>query len=203
MRTRLLLLGLVLLLAIPLVLVLGDFARKAIAVPLLYILWIGRLLLNSIPQLPFWALLLAVALVVAGASLVGRKKPKRKASKEETDYEGRVRVLTRWIHHAAEGGDYSKWRLAQCLGQLTQEGLACRGRLDPEQVKDHLQSGEVNAPPEIQAYLQAGLAPMSYRPAGLFSRLSHRLRLSAQTFPIDLDPERAVQFLEDQLENVI
>jgi hypothetical protein len=198
-RKRLLLLGLVLLLAAPLVLVLRDFAREAIVVPLLYVLWLGRLLFRSIPQPLLWSLFLTLVLFVAVRSL-GRRGGSAGGMREaEEEYPGRVWVWARRIQLAARG-DYSRWRLAHYLRKLILDVLAHRERLTPEQLKRRLGTGEVDAPPAVQAYLRAGLMLMPSGPIGLFSRLRQQLRSRARTSPLDADLESAVQFLENQLE---
>jgi hypothetical protein len=198
-RRRLLILGLILLMAAPLVLVLRNFAREAIVVPFLYVLWLGRLLFRSIPQPLLWSLFLALALSVAARSLGGRERPARGMREVQAESPGRVRVWARRIQLAARG-DYSRWRLAHDLRKLTLDVLAHRERLTPEQFKRRLGTGEVHAPPAVQAYLRAGLMPMPSGPIGLFSRLRQQLRSRAQTSPLDPDLESAVQFLESQLE---
>jgi hypothetical protein len=199
MRRRLLLLGLTLLLAAPLVLVLRDFAREAIVVPLLYVLWLGRLLFQSIPQPLLWSLFLTLVLFVAVRSLVKRRGSVGEMREPEAESPGRVRVWARRIQLAARG-DYSRWRLAHYVRKLILDVLAHRERLTPEQLKRRLGTGEVHAPLAVQAYLRAGLMPMPSGPIGFLSRLRHRLRSRARTSPLDADLESAVQFLENQLE---
>ena len=194
-----LLLGLVLLMAAPLVLVLRDFAREAIVVPLLYVLWLGRLLFRSIPQPLLWSLFLTLVLFVAVRSLGKRGGSVGGMREAEAESPGRVWVWARRIQLAARG-DYSRWRLAHYLRKLTLDVLAHRERLTSEQLKRRLGAGEVHAPPAVQAYLRAGLMPMPSGPIGFLSRLRHRLRPRARISPLDPDLESAVQFLENQLE---
>ena len=136
MRKRLWFLGLILVLAIPLVWVLKDFAREAIATPLLYVLWIGDLFFQSIPQVLFWALFLASALIVAGRSLIRGKKPAQQEREAETVRKGQVQVLTRWLLLAAQE-DYFEWRLARHLGELTSAVLAQRERTAVARMRQH------------------------------------------------------------------
>jgi hypothetical protein len=198
-RRRLLVLGLILLMAAPLVLVLRDFAREAIVVPLLYVLWLGRLLFRSIPQPLLWSLFLTLVLFVAVRSLGKRGGSVGGMREAEAESPGRVWVWARRIQLAARG-DYSRWRLAHYLRKLILDVLAHRERLTPEQLKRRLGTGEVVAPPAVQAYLRAGLMPMPSGPIGLFSRLRQQLRSRARPSPLDAGLESAVQFLENQLE---
>ena len=196
-RNRLLFLGLVLLVAIPLALVLRDVVRQVLVVPLLYLLWLGSLLFHAVPQVFFWALLLAITLFLAVRSLTRRGRPPRETRDEKPGYPGQVQVWTQRVY-LMERGDYSGWYVAQRLRRLILEVLAHHERLSIEQIKQHLKTGELDASPQVRACLQAGLAP-AFRSRGLFSRLWHRLRLSVRAPLPDLDLEGVVQFLENQL----
>ena len=199
MRRRLVLIGLVLLLAIPLALVLGGFARTAVVVPILYILWLGDLVLKSIPQVLFWALLLSIALLVSMRSLVKSQSARPPVHEVALDHPGQVEVWAKRIDAMTRGGYYEQL-LAQHLGGLFLAALAYRERISRREVRQRLEAGELDVPSEIQAYLQAGLGWESPRPLGLFARLMRRLRSDAHTSPLDLDPERVVGFLERRLD---
>jgi hypothetical protein len=195
LRNRLALIATTLLLTVILALALPDLTREAIVVPIWYVIWMGQLLFRAIPQALLWALLFTIALVVAVRSLRKRSQFEEKPEIEPI-YTGQVRVLLRWIQHQGER-DYFKQRLAQHLGRLTLETLAHQRRLTSGEIRRHL--GSLDAPPEILAYLQAGLTPTPSRRGSLLSRLLHRLRWRRATSPLDLHPEIVVQFVERQL----
>jgi membrane protein implicated in regulation of membrane protease activity len=198
-RNRLLLLSLILVLAALITLILGNFARESIAIPIYRFLWVSTLIFNSIPQALFWALFIAVALFLAARSVFKREKPTRKTPAPDMTYLKRVHVLTRWIQYAAHG-TYFRQRLAKHLGELTVEILARRERLTREQIRQKLRDGDWDAPPEVRAYIQAGLSPASLLSTNLLSRLTGRLRPGGHSSPFNLHPETIVQFLEEQLE---
>jgi hypothetical protein len=193
-RNYLALITATLLLTVILALALPDLTREAIVVPIWYAIWIGQLLFHAIPQAILWALLFTIALVVAVRSLLKRPQFEEKPEIEPI-YTGQVHVLLRWIHQ--EERDYFKHRLAQHLGRLTLETLAYRKRLTLMEIRPLM--GSMDAPPEVRAYLQAGLTPMPPRPGGLLSRLLRSLGLRRATSPLDLHPEIVVQFIERQL----
>ena len=199
MRRRLLLVGLVLLLAIPLTLALRNFARDVIVVPVLYILWFGHLIVQSIPQAILWVLLLVIALFISARSLIKSQSPTGEAREVQADRPGQVTAWARQIHRMTRGS-YYEWSLAQHLGRLSLAVLAYRERLSREQIRQHLQAGKLDMSPEVQAYLQAGLSPFLSKPISLLSRLVRRLRPSVHTSPLDVDLEKVVRFLEKQLE---
>jgi hypothetical protein len=193
---RLLILGLVVLLAIPLALVLRDVVREMVLTPLLYVLWFASLLLRAIHQAVFWGMLLVIVLSLAVTSLTRREKLVQKARDVEPGYPGRVRTWAQLIH-LMERGDYSRWYVAQRLRRLILEILAYHEHVGIEQIKQYLKTGALDISPEVQACLQAGLEfSRSHR---LLSRIWYRLRPSRWASPAELDLESVVQFLEDQL----
>jgi hypothetical protein len=196
-NNRLLLVGLVLLLAIPLALILKDVVREVILIPLWRVLWLASLVLHAIPQVFFWGALLMIILSLATKSLARQEKPVKKTRDVEPGYPGRVMIWAQRVH-LMERGEYSRWYMAQRLRRLVLEVLAYHERLDIEQVRQRLKTGELDASPDVQACLQAELTSMS-RLRGWFSRLWHRLRPSTRTAPPDFDLDRVVQFLEDQM----
>lgn len=192
MRKRLLLAGLALLPVIVMALVIDDFVREVIVIPLLYLFWIARLLFKSIPQLVLWAGFVIVALLTAGKSL-SKRKPLLKRRVTETKQYGRVEGWLSLIDRRDQG-DYSKWRLAHRLGGLTLETFAYHEGRSLKQVRRQLESGTLDIPPQLRAFLHAGMS--SYNP---FIRSQRRFRLGAPSAALDLDPEQAVQFLEAML----
>lgn len=185
-------------LTITLAVLLVDLAREAVAIPVWYLIFVGNLVLGFLPQPLLWSLFLAIVLLIAVKSLTRRRKHAAKGRRKiEVIYPGRVRALLRWIQNADEGV-YFKQRLAQHLGKLAVETQAYRERLAPGSIKQRLDN--LDAPPEIQAYLQAGLTPFVQPSTGPLALFKRWLRPDTSTSPLDLDPERAVQFLEHQLE---
>jgi hypothetical protein len=195
LRNQLTLIAATLLLTVILALALPDLTREAVVVPIWYVIWIGQLLFHAIPQALLWALLFTIALVVAVRSLLKRPQFEEKPEVEPI-YTGQVYVLLRWIQHQKER-DYFKQRLAQHLGRLTLETLAHQRRLTLGEIRPLM--GSLDAPPEVRAYLEAGLTPTPSRPGSRLSRLLHRLGWRRATSPLDLDPEIVVQFVERQL----
>jgi hypothetical protein len=199
MRRRLILLGLIILISIPLVATLRSFTRDYVMALIPRLLWIVRLFISSIPQLFFWFLFLSISLFIAGRSLIKHRRPAPTSSTSITPLAGRVQALMHAIDRTSQGV-YFKWRLAQHLLGLTLETMAYRERVSPDEMRQRLKSGTLIMPPTIKGYLQTGLTPVYTAPAGLFSRIKQRLRQGVIISPLDLNPETIIQFLEDQLE---
>jgi hypothetical protein len=194
MRNRFLPLGLILLLAILLTLVSHNYMREAIVSPLLYLFWIGRLIFESIPQIVIWALFLFIALLVAAKSLVKKRSHSEQSQPPQTPEPERIEGWLKLLRRANQD-DYYKWQLAQRLQKLTLEALAHNERLEPKQMRQDLAAGRLDIPPEIQAYLGAGMTSFSH-----FLGAKSRIQLRRQSSPLDLKPEQVIKFLEDKVD---
>jgi hypothetical protein len=194
-----LLVGVVLLLAIPLVLLLRDFTREILLVELLRLYWVLRVFYESLPQIPLWVGFVAIVLIVALRSILARPHFRRSAPMPEVQRRARVHALSRRIRRSEEG-EYFKWSLARELRDLILEVLAHQYRTTPEEIRQDLDTGRLDVPPEVRAYLQAGLAPMYSLSDSLFARLKQRLSSTMAPVPLDPHLEQVVKFLETQLQ---
>ncbi|RMF25951.1 MAG: hypothetical protein D6759_20525, partial [Chloroflexi bacterium] len=175
MRARLFPLALALILTVALTLLLRGLVRELIILPLLQLYWVARILLESVPQLLLWGLFVGLAFLIAGGSLLRWQREQERTESERRPHPGRVATWARWIRQAEEG-DYSRWRLAHQLGGLALDLLAYRQQCPQEQVKRQLEEGTLAMPPEVRAYLRAGLGRGIWGPSGRLGRLWHRLR---------------------------
>ena len=87
MRKHLLPLVVILTIAGILTILLQDYAQDFIA-PILFLLWIGRLLLESIPQVIIWGVFVAIALIIASRSLIKRGSIPQSTRRAETVLQG-------------------------------------------------------------------------------------------------------------------
>ena len=189
----------VLLLAIPLGLLLRDFVRDVLLLELLRVVWGLRILFESLPQLLIWVLFLFLGLLIAVRSLLGRPVSGLLHQEEGDQHQGQISHLAQRIRRGADS-KYHKWHLAHHLRTMFLEALAYEQRLTPEEVRQRLDSGALDAPPEVLAYLHAGLAPIYSRSSSLLWRLRYRLASRVHSTSIDPDLLRVVEFLEDQFE---
>lgn len=188
MTIRWLPLTLLLLLAILLTWWVRDTVAELL-VPLYYLYWIGRRLLEAIPQAAVWAVFLFVALLLATGSLVRRpaaaKIPRRSTPPRQERIESWTKLLGQ-----ADQEIYYKWQLAQQMQELTLDALAHQERLPVQTLRQRLSRGQLDLPPDIEAYLQASL-----------TSFSHFAGHKRQNSPLNLNPERVVQFLEEKLDH--
>ena len=188
---RWLLLLLILLLALPLAGFFQGWVQEVLLIELARLYWSIRLLVESLPQVGLWGTFLAIVLLVAVGSLGWGWKLERKGPGKWAAPESQVQMLARWIQHADEG-EYFHWSLSQHLNTLLCEVLAYREHITPAAVRRRLRSGQIELPPEVDAYLQ------TWRP-GRPARRRLRKRAFRANGP-EPSLESVVQFLEDQME---
>jgi hypothetical protein len=195
MSNRLALPALALLLAGLLALIFTGIVQDVLVVPLLYLLWLMRVLIESIPQIAIWAGFLAIVAIVAWKSLpMARQVPAPRARAP-----GPLSPVETWaeMFERAERDHYARWLLAQRLGQLALERLVHQDQRPVSHPWHYLQDESLGMPPAIQAYLRAGMR--MYQPPRRMRRLWPPGAQEAAGDPLDLDPEVAVRFLENRL----
>ncbi|MFP3896340.1 MAG: hypothetical protein ACLFV5_05840 [Anaerolineales bacterium] len=200
-RRRLLLVGLTLFFTILLTLLLlhnlRDVVRDFVVVPLLYILWLARLFLQSVSQSLLWAIFLTFALVIIVRSLIEYKGRMQTTPKAGKGHQGRIQEMARQIE-LAERSDYFQYQVARRLGELLVGMVSHSKRPTPGMLQHALD--ELDAPPEVQVYLQTqALRALPPNRIPSFARIARLLRGNVHSVPPDADLESVVQFLEDRL----
>jgi hypothetical protein len=192
MNSRLTLFGLALLLVGLLALFVSGLVSETLIVPLLYLLWLARVVVASIPQAAIWALLLVLAAPLLWRSLA---RPRSFRLRPPTPPAPRAPVAS-WaeLFRRAERDHYGRWLLAQRLSQLALGLLTSQEQRTTSQLWRMLQDEAQGAPVEIRAYLQAGAEAYSALPRRW--RWPVRGQPAAPRDPLDLDPEVVLRFLE-------
>ncbi|MBW1711236.1 MAG: hypothetical protein JRG97_16270 [Deltaproteobacteria bacterium] len=171
---------------------LRGFVREGFVVPIFKLVRIAA----SLPQDIYWFFFLGVAAVIASRSLNRWSLPQIRARGPQTGQPGQLEHLVDLLEKAHQGV-YTKERLARYLGELTLDILAYQERIDLEVVKGRLRAGTLNVPPDILAYLRAGLMwDSTYQR----QKRDKHFKPETQAPPLDLNPSRMVEFLESQME---
>lgn len=187
--------------AIPLVATRSDVVQQYVLTPLLSAIWLLMLLGSAVPQALFWALLIVLALRVAYRSLATPRRRVEAPQAATTHSLSRVQTISSWMQ-SARGGDYYKMQLARRLGELAVAVSSPRSLHAEDHAWQRLRERDLDAPPEVLSYFQAAVAPPQSRAADL--RSTWRRFFGSRTTPataLDLDPERVVRYLEQQLES--
>ena len=205
------------LLVVALTLVLRDWVRDVILTPILFLLWLGGLLIRSTPQWIFWGVFLVLAVLILANSLGTGKRPDQNVDRAEPGHPQRERVLfwAKQIRWRARR-DFSPLGNGEPLKRLILEVIAFQERLSLTEVEQRLESGELDVPPTIRMCLQHKPTPEPSSPVSIWERLQHRWadfgrrahvlisgltesRSYTQPSPFDSELESMTQFLEDRL----
>ncbi|MBN1148038.1 MAG: hypothetical protein JXA78_12340 [Anaerolineales bacterium] len=186
-----------LLLAAALAYALQESVIKYIIAPATYAWRIVTIIYEALPQVVWWVIFLAILATVAARNLARHLRLAGPAPLPIQEQRlSRARLWARWLE-LSEKGDYSKWLLARNLARLALEIFAHQERQSLEQTREHLQSGKVRLPPDIQAYIQVGLEAPSFRH---YTDILALLHSTHSVSPLDLNPERVIEFLEHRIQ---
>ncbi len=179
-----LLIGAILLLSL-LALFLRDVIYQTVILPLAYLWWLLGFYYSLIPQLLLWTLLLAGVFVIVLSNLIPATRTDRRRGLKRRVTHGPVEALALSLERV-DKGNYFKWQIANRLGRIA------RGLSEISGKQGLLESrGE-----SVEKYLEAGLNTsfVDYpRPANPFQPPTPTI--------LDLDPEKAVDYLESLMEN--
>jgi hypothetical protein len=185
-RKNPLLIGLALLLVLLIAAAVRGAVRDEVVVPLLYFVWGAQRLLDALPQVVPWTVLVLGAVLLAIDSLAGLSLPELRR-RRRPEPPGRAAAWLR-ILRLTRRDEYSRWRLAQRLSQLAIEALVARDGITQAQARRRLEDPSLGAPAEVLAYLRAGMNAFEPRP-GSQGRI-------VRGGPLDIEPERVLYWIE-------
>jgi hypothetical protein len=164
---------------------LRDVIYQTIVIPLAYLLWVLNFYYSALPQWLVWVIVLTVLFLATVWNLVPDVRPSRRQEVVRHRQRGDVEALAAWIAKSQQG-NYFKWQLANRLGRIARrlEELAGPSGRDP------------SADQDVERYLDAGL---NYSFVD-FPTPRNMLARGPRT-ALDLDPRRAADYLESQMEN--
>lgn len=129
----------------------GGVLREALLVPLLYVYWYGRLLVEALPQWLLWGGFVALAIgLTAGtwARLVDDEGESRSRPSEAEL--GEVAALAERFHLSIRGGYFHR-RLRQRLRGLVGDVIAVRERRSPDRMKAEIEERRHGLPQAVQS----------------------------------------------------
>ena len=193
MKRRLILLGMVFLVAAGMAYYLQDLVRSILFEPLSYLLWGFNILYQMIAQLVYWILLVLGVALMAFGSLYGRGFARKLVEEEKITPQGPLQTTAGQISRTGQGV-YYKWLIANRLGKLARSILSLRtGQVDVSGGEFDAQNW--NPPDEVATYLVSGLT----RTFADFPR--QRWLSRPQKTPFDIDIDQVTTYLESQMEN--
>jgi|HigsolmetaAR201D_1030396.scaffolds.fasta_scaffold04560_8 hypothetical protein len=190
--------GLVVLVAL-LALLLRGVVREMIVIPMLQLFWMVRVLIESIPQAALWAGLLILLLILAWTSLVKPTPPPR-LMRQTQKGSSRTPVAS-WaaLFERAAIDEYGRHTLAQRLVQLTSDVLSSEEQGPEMTLWERLRDPTLDIPPDVRAYLNAGIRPARTAPTFWQQVRAFIKRTPPEPSDLDLDPELTLRYLEQRL----
>ncbi len=186
-----------------LTLVAWDFIREAVVIPLTYLIWLGGLILKSIPQEIYLIGLIIVAAAIALNTLnkLQRKPANARFASTESGDASRYRLWLR-LYTAAPASEYSRLELARETRKLIVSVLAHQDGLTQPEVEQKIVSGAIPVPAIIRQLFQERDLMSTPRPSPRFWRRLIRKTDRPSDPLLDQSLEEIVQFIENRLEIV-
>ncbi len=185
-----------------LTLVFWEFVRSTIIVPIYYSVWIGGLVLKSIPEAAFLAVFLVLCAIVGlsalGISMSGnaRRGPPVTASPVETRYHHWERLCANLYFSR-----FSRNLFTSDARRLIIAVLAYEYRLEPREVEALVRDGQLDLPETIRSVLTGNDELFVEQPLTRLSKTARRFRREAASDPqTDALLNEIVTFIESHLE---
>jgi len=195
------------LLALVLLLFFRDTVVNIFVIPLLYLFWLGDLILKSIDQRYLWWFLLGVMVIIALRGLLQQQRQNDTSSRVSYRQRQTQRVSfwsaqLRRISSGTYPEEYSKYELRKLILFV----LGYSVNLSPGEIEQRLKKGEFELPLEVQPGFQFNQKDSTQAKNTFLSRILQRIRLfsfrksPANSDKVSQEIEETIQYLEKQLE---
>ncbi|MFC1996086.1 hypothetical protein ACFLXI_00575 [Chloroflexota bacterium] len=185
-----------------------DKLKEAVLTPILYLMWVGDLIIKSFSQRCIWMLALAITLVVslsfsrrnANSFDVSQKKVSRRSPPN-----GRIHFWRSRIRGDKSSIFGRSFRHSEMRG-LAIQALAYRENSNVEEIKEQLRYEQISVPAELSYIFEVDdQQNESNQSTGYFLRLRQMFEMVAKrfvdpTFLPDPKLEEAADYLENLLE---
>ncbi len=180
-----------------------GFVRNTILVPVYYVIWVIGLLLNSIPQGAYLALIVLLSAITGWKAIQStRRTPHiRRVVRNQAAPGTRYRHWNRLCDHAHGGPSSRDWFIAEAR-KLILSVLAYEHGIDSTQAEALVQDGSLDVPGTLRDMIQKKNIPGAPLPSRLnaLSIWLRRLRLREEV-PSDPYVEQMIADLVDFLES--
>ncbi len=184
-------------LAVSLGLLLYGLAREQIREALIQAYSAASAAASAIPQAIYLGILILIILISAARSILGEIG--RIGERKTAAAGGRTAEWREWLKRTmrpAGSRDFYSWQVARGLARLAGEVLAHQLGIPPGEAERRIEDGDVDLPEEVRRYFVASLRSRPTRSGHWWTRLVG----PSPPHPLDLDPERAVDYIESQME---
>ena len=205
-RSILILVGVLVALALPLMFLLENFIRDAIVLPLAYQAWLIGVIVGALPEGCLLMPVVGLATFLAVRSLQRRQerstteKPVRRAPM------GAARMWYERVEHVA-AGTYSRERLEHYVGQCLMSVVGYENRLSPREALRMIENGDIAVPGNVRSYVDAAFRGGAARKQtwltrivqGTLKLLQGRKAVGMSMVEISEHVEPALAFIEEEL----
>lgn len=184
-------------LAVSLGLLLYVLAREQVREALVRVYNAAAAVASAIPQPIYWGMLIAIILVSALRSLLGEVAQDGGRAAEPAG--GRVAEWREWLERSAlpaGSRHFYRWQVARGLTRLDSEALAHQWGIPVGEAERWIEDGDIALPEEVRRYFVASLRSRPTRSGPWWAQLAG----PSGPHPLDLNPERAVEYIESQME---
>lgn len=175
-----------------------DIIRESFVEPIYYLLSLGVLVFDSLPQQFIWGFLILIAIVFYSRSLFYDKPRTREILKPPPIYKGHVETWARWLE-MAQLGDIYKVKLARELGNLALDTIAHREQLEIIETRQQIRDGKISVPAEILNLINTK-PPESRLYNNPIKNFVQRLNKKGNKSLQELNLDEVFQYLEAELE---
>ena len=185
-----------------------DVLHSMVLIPLAYLIFLIKLTALSIGQQTLWISFVVFSIMIAIFSLAMGRETQPEENVIEHKYPTRLQTWIKTVR-CKDRSHYFKWNLAQDLSNLLIEAIAYHQGISQQQVRQLLEGGELDLPPDIRAYLQISQKPFTHIGLTRYKNGTWLLRIwdsitgsiasYTNTSPLDIDHERIIHYLEDYL----
>ncbi len=137
-------------------LIFRQTVRETFVIPMLYLFWVSRLVFNSLHQMVFWLILVAIVTGLLFGAL--RHQSRTRALAERTP--GKPYEKNRRVAHWAgqirrfRDGSFHNVRSLTEFRKLILAVWAYQNHLSPQEVEQAVMAGEMELPPALQVFFQ-------------------------------------------------
>lgn len=172
-----LLIALVLVTTAALTVLLRDTVREAIVIPMAYALWLGDIILRSLPQGLLLGLLvvLCIGIVLRSALKSDRTEPEPRAAVITGQHHSRLLFWARQLSRL-EDSQFAVEKLATELKKVILQVLSAQENLTEDEVIDLVRSGALAVPADIRTLIVRPQDWMTAQPASGWEALLRWLR---------------------------
>jgi uncharacterized membrane protein len=197
-----------LVLVVVLTVLLQNFVRMVIVIPVSYVLWLGKLFIQSVPQSVCWAILLVIAVVFIYKSLTQRSTKRKEGATSKTWNTKRSRMAF-WLFQLRRLSSSSTGRFRESVDHLALDVVSHTYRIQPREAENRIISGQIESPAVLKQYLQSSKQQVPswestisrwWQEINRWIKSRINSNSSADASTVEQELLEIIEYLEDQLE---